>query len=216
MLTMHHIVSDGWSMGVLVNEVSALYGAFRSGAADPLAPLGIQYADYAQWQRERLSGEELERQTEYWKQALAGAPERLELPTDRVRPLEQQYAGESVEVQLDLELSRALKALSQRHGATVYMTLLAGWAAVLGRLAGQEQVRPGVRPWSAAGPDPCRSAARSGTWCRSTRRWSAWAGRSPSARACHARAGTRRRRGSGPGTWSRPGWPSSASRTGTG
>ena len=90
LITMHHIVSDGWSMGVLVKELSALYAAYLQGAADPLPALPVQYADYAQWQREWLSGAELQRQSDYWKQALAGAPALCELPADRPVRLEVQ------------------------------------------------------------------------------------------------------------------------------
>ena len=140
LVTMHHIVSDGWSMGVLINEVSALYGAYAQGREDPLPALPIQYADYAAWQRRWLQGEGLQRQVDYWKHTLAGAPALLELPSDRVRPQWQDYSGATVGVALDAELTRGLKALSQRHGVTLYMTLLAGWAALLGRLSGQEEV----------------------------------------------------------------------------
>src|SRR5450755_1185452 len=139
-VAMHHIVSDGWSMGLLSAELSALYGAYSGGGEDPLEPLGIQYADYAVWQREWLSGEELERQSEYWRGALQGAPAVLELPLDRARPARREYAGAVVPVEWDADLTRALKALSRRHGMTLYMTVLAGWAAVLARLSGQPEV----------------------------------------------------------------------------
>ncbi len=140
LVTMHHIVSDGWSMGVLVDEVSALYAAFREGAADPLAPLAVQYPDYAAWQRKWVDGEVLGEQAEYWKAALAGAPELLELPADRPRPVPQSHAGATLPLELDEALTAALKALSQRHGTTLFMTLLAGWAVVLGRLSGQRDL----------------------------------------------------------------------------
>jgi hypothetical protein len=140
LLTMHHIVSDGWSMGVLAEELSMLYGAFRKGRPDPLPALGIQYADYAVWQRQRMKGELLRRQTEYWKAALAGAPALLELPTDHPRPKQLDYAGAMVELVLDEDLTAGLKELSQRREVTLYMTLLAGWAAVLSRLSGQTVV----------------------------------------------------------------------------
>ncbi|UWF47458.1 amino acid adenylation domain-containing protein [Pseudomonas sp. N3-W] len=140
LLTMHHIVSDGWSMGVLTQELMALYQAFSRGQPDPLPALSVQYGDFALWQRRWLSGDVLQRQTEYWQQALAGAPALLTLPTDRPRPGEQDYAGSSVEVRLDEHLSAALKALGQRHGTTLYMTLMAAWAMVLSRLAGQDEV----------------------------------------------------------------------------
>jgi non-ribosomal peptide synthetase component F len=140
LLTQHHIVSDGWSMGVLMRELGALYRAFVAGEEDPLPPLEIQYPDYAAWQRAWLSGERLEAQARYWRENLAGAPAQLELPTDRPRPREQSFAGGVVEVRLDAELTRALKRMSQELGTTLFMTVLAAWAAVLGRLSGQREV----------------------------------------------------------------------------
>ena len=140
LLTMHHVVSDGWSMGILVNEVSALYRAFRNGTPSPLPALAIQYADYASWQRQWLAGDRLRHQSDYWREALAGAPVRLDVPGDRARPSEQSYAGGLVPVAFDSELRAGLKSLARRHGGTLYMALLAGWAAVLGRLAGQDDV----------------------------------------------------------------------------
>ena len=144
LITQHHITSDGWSMGVLVREVSALYAAFSDGQSDPLAPLPVQYADYAAWQRNWLQGEVLQAQSTFWKQALSGAPALLEMPTDRPRPLQQSYAGGSVPLTLDAQLTAGLKALSQKHGATLFMTLLAGWAALLARLSGQDDVVVGT------------------------------------------------------------------------
>ena len=140
MMTMHQIVSDGWSIGILINELSRLYKSYRSGEEDPLPDLPVQYADYAAWQRRWLSGQVWEEQAGYWKQALAGAPALLELPTDRPRPARQDYAGGSIGIELEAGLTQELKALSRRHGATIYMTLLAGWAALLSRLSGQEEV----------------------------------------------------------------------------
>ncbi|HYH79780.1 MAG TPA: amino acid adenylation domain-containing protein [Longimicrobium sp.] len=140
LLTMHHVVSDGWSAGVFTRELGALYAAFRRGEADPLAPLPVQYADYAAWQRRWVDGPLLERQAAYWTRALGGAPELLALPTDRPRPARPDHAGAAVRVELDEALTASLKALGQRHGTTLFMTLLAGWATVLGRLAGQDDV----------------------------------------------------------------------------
>ncbi|WP_456015626.1 amino acid adenylation domain-containing protein [Pseudomonas fluorescens] len=140
LLTLHHIVSDGWSMGVLTRELMALYQAFSHGLPDPLPPLAIQYGDFAVWQRLWLSGEVLQRQSSYWQQALAGAPALLTLPTDRPRPAQQDYAGSSVEVRLDERLTAGLKALSQRHGTTLYMTLMSAWASLLARLSGQHDL----------------------------------------------------------------------------
>ncbi|HEX8361986.1 MAG TPA: amino acid adenylation domain-containing protein, partial [Longimicrobium sp.] len=139
-MTMHHIVSDGWSMGVFTHELSTLYGAFLRGEADPLAELPVQYADYAAWQRRWVDGEVLQKQVDYWKAALQGAPELLELPADRARPASQDFAGATVGLELDEELTAGLKALSQRNGTTLYMTLMAGWAATLGRLSGQDDL----------------------------------------------------------------------------
>jgi natural product biosynthesis luciferase-like monooxygenase protein/amino acid adenylation domain-containing protein len=140
LVTMHHIVSDGWSMGVLVNEFSALYAAYSQGQPDSLPPLAIQYADYAVWQRRWITGEVLQRQLDFWRDHLSGAPALLELPTDRPRPPVQDYAGASFGFELDAELTANLKALSQRHGTTLFMTLLASWAVLLARLSGQHDV----------------------------------------------------------------------------
>ncbi|MBC3271247.1 amino acid adenylation domain-containing protein [Pseudomonas sp. SWRI81] len=140
LLTLHHIISDGWSMGVLTRELMALYQAFSQGEDDPLPPLTLQYSDYAVWQRRWLSGEVLQRQSEYWQRTLRDVPALLTLPTDRPRPAQQDYAGSSIALQLDARLSAGLKALSQRHGATLYMTLLGAWALLLGRLSGQTDV----------------------------------------------------------------------------
>lgn len=142
--TMHHIVSDGWSMGVLINEFSQLYGAFVQGNADPLPPLAVQYADYAVWQRQWVGGEILQQQLDYWTSSLAGAPPLLELPTDHPRPAVQDYAGAGIDIVLDAELSSALKSLGKRHGVTLFMTLLAGWALLLSRLSGQDDLVIGV------------------------------------------------------------------------
>ncbi|WP_246763555.1 non-ribosomal peptide synthetase [Rhizobium sp. 007] len=140
LLTQHHIVSDGWSMGVLVRELSQLYRAFEAGEDDPLPPLAIQYPDYAAWQRQWLSGERLQSQAQYWRNALANAPARLALPTDRARPAQQSFAGASVPVVIDQDLTRGLKRLSRQHGTTLFMTVLAAWAAVLSRLSGQDDM----------------------------------------------------------------------------
>jgi amino acid adenylation domain-containing protein len=140
LLTMHHIVTDGWSMGVFFGELSALYAAHREGGDARLAPLPVQYADYAAWQRRWVEGDVLREQAEYWTQTLAGAPRLLELPADHPRPAEMDHAGAVLPLELDAELTAGLKALSRRHETTLYMTLLAAWAAVLGRLSGQDDL----------------------------------------------------------------------------
>ncbi|MER9275604.1 condensation domain-containing protein, partial [Mesorhizobium sp. M0643] len=144
LLTQHHIVSDGWSMGVLVRELSQLYRAFEAGQDDPLPPLAIQYPDYAAWQRRWLSGERLQSQAQYWRDTLSDAPARLALPTDRPRPAQQSYAGAAVPIVIDADLTRGLKRLSRQHGTTLFMTVLAAWAAVLSRLSGQDDLVIGV------------------------------------------------------------------------
>ncbi|WND83244.1 non-ribosomal peptide synthase/polyketide synthase [Lysobacter capsici] len=144
LVTQHHIVSDGWSLGVLVEELRALYAAFAQGLDDPLPPLPVQYADYALWQRGWLSGARWEAQSRYWREQLRGAPELLALPTDRPRPPVQSYAGRMHAVRLDAALTKRLRALAQTHGATLYMVLLAGWSALLSRLSGQGEVVVGT------------------------------------------------------------------------
>lgn len=144
LITMHHIVSDGWSMGVFVGELGKLYRAYAKGGEDPLPPLDLHYADYAIWQRRWISGELLKKQEAYWKASLVGAPEVLRLPTDHPRPLEQSYAGETVPLVVDETLTKALKDMGHRHGTTLFMTLLAGWAALLCRLSGQEDLVVGT------------------------------------------------------------------------
>ncbi|UXA69068.1 non-ribosomal peptide synthase/polyketide synthase [Xanthomonas prunicola] len=144
LVTMHHIVTDGWSMGLLVRELSTLYAAFVQGQPDPLPPLPIQYADYALWQRRWLDGPLLQRQLAFWREHLHGAPALLELPIDRPRPARQDYSGASVAIALDAELTAAVRGLSRRHGTTVFMTVLAGWAVLLARLSGQDEVVVGA------------------------------------------------------------------------
>jgi condensation domain-containing protein len=138
--TMHHIIADGWSAGVLMREVGTLYEAFSTGKSSPLAELPIQYADYALWQREWLSGEVLERQLNYWKDHLAGAPPLVALPTDRPRPAEQTFRGARLPVVVDEELSESLRGLSRRKGVTTFMTLFAAFNLVLSHYSGSEDV----------------------------------------------------------------------------
>jgi amino acid adenylation domain-containing protein len=140
LITVHHIVSDGWSKGVFTRELSALYAPFRAGEPDRLPALPIQYADYAAWQRRWMEGEALRAQAEYWQETLAGAPELLELPADHARPARQEFSGGLVHLGVDQGVTAGLKALSRRHGTTLFMTLLAGWATVLSRLSGHDDV----------------------------------------------------------------------------
>jgi amino acid adenylation domain-containing protein len=138
--TLHHVVSDGWSMRVLTREVSALYAAFTRGESPDLPELPVQYADYAVWQREWLSGGALDAQLAFWRERLAGAPPLLELPTDHPRAAGQSPRAATHAFGLSPELTRELRELSRREGATLFMTVLAGWQALLGRYAGQDDV----------------------------------------------------------------------------
>ncbi|MGB8509117.1 MAG: amino acid adenylation domain-containing protein, partial [Pyrinomonadaceae bacterium] len=143
MLVMHHIVSDGWSMGVLVRELTALYEAYLEGRESPLEELSIQYADYAVWQREGLQGEVLAEQLSYWREQLEGVAV-LDLPTDHPRPAVQSSRGAVRTFLLSREVSEGLRELSRREGATLFMVLLAGWQALLSRYSGQEDIAVGT------------------------------------------------------------------------
>ena len=142
LLNMHHIVSDGWSIGVLLAEMSELYGAYSSGEASPLPELPIQYADYAVWQREWMQGENLENQLSYWRKQLDGLV-TLQLPTDRTHPAVRTYRGFSRGLNLSARLSQAIKTLSQREGGTLFMTLLAVFQILLSRYSGQSDIAVG-------------------------------------------------------------------------
>ncbi|HKX31469.1 MAG TPA: amino acid adenylation domain-containing protein [Blastocatellia bacterium] len=141
--TMHHIVSDGWSMGVLVREVCALYAAMSEGGVSPLPELEIQYADYAVWQRQYLTGGRLNREVEYWKGRLDGAA-MLELPTDYPRPASLNHRGGVERIELGIELSEGLKRLAQREGSTLFMVLMAAFKVMLMRYGGEEDLSVGT------------------------------------------------------------------------
>jgi amino acid adenylation domain-containing protein len=143
LVTMHHIISDGWSIGVFIREAVALYGALSSGAPAPLPELPIQYADFAVWQREWLQGEVLESQLGYWRRQLADIS-ALQLLTDRPRPQVQTTRGKRQSVALPETLSAALKALSRRDGATLFMTLLAAFKILLHRYTSQDDLVVGT------------------------------------------------------------------------
>jgi amino acid adenylation domain-containing protein len=140
LLVMHHIVSDGWSMGILFGEISALYEAFSTGKPSSLAELPIQYADYAIWQRRWLQGAVLESRLSYWRQQLKDAPHLLELPADRPRLAVQSYRGARQSFLLPKALSEALKTLSRQEAATLFMTLLAAFKTLLHRHTGRDDI----------------------------------------------------------------------------
>ena len=143
LVTMHHIVSDGWSIGVLVREVMALYPVYAEGQSPALAPLAVQYADFALWQRGWLQGEVLDRQLAYWQQRLVDVP-ALELPTDRPRPAVASHQGAMHAFVLPAALTGKLRQLGRQQGATLYMTLLAAFEALLYRYSGQESFAIGT------------------------------------------------------------------------
>ncbi|HET9394922.1 MAG TPA: condensation domain-containing protein, partial [Nitrospiraceae bacterium] len=143
-LVMHHIISDLWSIEVLIREVAALYEAFRRHEPSPLPELEIQYADFAHWQRHWLQGEELERQLSYWKKQLAGAPTVLDLLPDKPRPPVLTDHGASLSFFIDEELTEGLKAVSRAHDVTLFMTLMAALNMLLYRHSGQEDILVGT------------------------------------------------------------------------
>ncbi|TCP54571.1 amino acid adenylation domain-containing protein [Tumebacillus sp. BK434] len=143
MVNMHHIVSDGWSIGILIRELTALYTAFAAGEESPLEPLAIQYADYSQWQRDDLESGVLEEHMAYWRDKLGGELPVLQLPTDRPRPPYRTDAGDYVHVQLSSQLSEGIKEAGRKEQATLFMTLLAAYQVLLSRYSGQEDVLVG-------------------------------------------------------------------------
>ncbi|HLM66501.1 MAG TPA: condensation domain-containing protein, partial [Longimicrobium sp.] len=140
LLNVHHIAADGWSWGVLLREMTLAYRAALRGVDAPLAPLPVQYADYAAWQRAWLHGPVMEAQLAFWRGRLAGAPALLELPYDRPRPAEQDEEGGVLHAALPADVARAARLLARRDGATLYMVLLAAWTATLHRWSGETDV----------------------------------------------------------------------------
>ncbi|HBZ82358.1 non-ribosomal peptide synthase/polyketide synthase [Brevibacillus parabrevis] len=140
LINMHHIVSDGWSVGVFLRELFAHYEAYSKGEVPQLAPMPIQYADFAAWQREWLEGEVLEQQVAYWKEKLGGAEPLLALPTDRPRPALQSYEGATYTTSFSHDLLAKLKKLSKEANTTLFMTLLAAFQTLLYRYSGQEDI----------------------------------------------------------------------------
>jgi amino acid adenylation domain-containing protein len=140
LITIHHIVTDGWSWGILVKELTVLHEAFCNGNPSPLPELPVQYVDFAQWQSEWLQGEVLQQDLAYWKERLKGAPEVTELPTDYPRPAVQNFQGASEPLILSKSLTEPLKTLSKKQGVTLFMTLLAAFKTLLYRYSGQEDL----------------------------------------------------------------------------
>jgi len=140
LLNVHHIVADGWSIGILVQELATLYGCYRRGQPSPLPEPAVQYADYALWQRDRLSGDELRRQLDYWTGRLAGAPTLLALPTDRPRPAVQRYSGSYHTATVGAGTVDGLRKLADAEQATLFMALTAALSVLLWRYSGTADV----------------------------------------------------------------------------
>ncbi|HEX7737139.1 MAG TPA: amino acid adenylation domain-containing protein, partial [Ktedonobacteraceae bacterium] len=144
LVTIHHILADGWSLGIFVRELAVLYAAFATGQPSPLGNLSLQYMDYALWQREWLQGELLEEHLAYWKRQLKDAPPALDLPTDHPYPARQTFHGSRSAFRLPQSLAEALKRLSSQREATLFMTLLAAWQILLFRQSGREDILVGT------------------------------------------------------------------------
>jgi amino acid adenylation domain-containing protein len=144
LLTLHHIIFDGWSRRIFVQELAALYEALCAGNPSPLAPPKLQYADYSVWQQKALKGKSLERQLTYWKEQLTGAPATIDLPTDRPRPAVQSFNGAKASLSLSKELSEQLNRFSREQGVTLFMTLLAGFQVLLSRYSRQDDLVVGT------------------------------------------------------------------------
>ncbi len=144
LLAMHHIISDGWSMGILFRELGELYGCFSRGLAATLPPLALQYRDFAPWQRRFLQGDVLDKLLRHWCSRLAGAPQVLELPADHPRPAVESNRGAMYSFSLPLELAESLRQFARRESATLFMTLLAAFNVLLARYSGQEDILVGT------------------------------------------------------------------------
>jgi amino acid adenylation domain-containing protein len=144
LITMHHIVSDGWSIGVLLEELVTLYANFSQGRPSPLPNLPMQYADFAEWQREWLSGETLKQQMSYWEQQLSNLPSPLELPADRPQPANRSFTGDSYRFAISAEVVEKLRRLARESKASLFMVLLAAWQVLLYRYSSQSDILIGT------------------------------------------------------------------------
>ncbi|HYI11617.1 MAG TPA: amino acid adenylation domain-containing protein [Thermoanaerobaculia bacterium] len=143
-LVAHHLMIDGWSANILLGELSHLYNAFAEGKPSPLAPLAIQYADYAMWQREWLEGDRLQKQLDFWREHLEGCPSVLDIPADRARPPVQSFRGSMASHRIPEDLYEAMEAFARRENVTAFMVLFAAWTTLLHRWTGQSDLPVGV------------------------------------------------------------------------
>jgi amino acid adenylation domain-containing protein/thioester reductase-like protein len=144
LVTMHHIISDGWSVSVLIHELLTLYEAFSTGQPSPLPPLSIQYIDFAYWQRQWLTHADLEQQLNYWRQQLTGSPALLALPTDYPRPAIKSFQGNAQTFEISQLMTQQLIEISEQYHATLFMTLLTAFVTLLNRYSGQEDIAVGT------------------------------------------------------------------------
>jgi non-ribosomal peptide synthetase component F len=144
LITMHHVISDGWSIGVLLSELTALYSAFDRGDPSPLLPLPMQYADFAEQQRQWLTGEALQKQIHYWQKQLSSLPPPLELPTDRPMPIAPSFQGNTCPFLIASDLTARLRSLARENRASMFMVLLAAWQVLLHRYSGQSDILVGT------------------------------------------------------------------------
>ena len=144
LINMHHIISDGWSFDIYMQELSAVYQAYLAGEDSPLAALPIQYVEFAQWHNEFVNGDSVQKQLDYWQEKLGGAAPVLELPTDRPRPAVQQNQGDIISFAFDPKLTRPLQEISNRAGASMFMTLMSAFKVLLARYTGQEDILVGT------------------------------------------------------------------------
>ncbi len=143
-LTMHHIISDGWSMSILIREVITLYNSFATGKPSPLPPLKIQYADFAKWQNDYLQGEKFEEQLDYWKNKLSEIPQAIQLPFDKPRPPHQSHSGDHIRFALSKEISDQLSEMARKYDVTLFMLVLAAFDVLLSKYSGQDDILVGT------------------------------------------------------------------------
>jgi len=163
LVALHHGVADGWSLGIFMRELGALYSAFASGRPSPLPELPLQYGDFAAWQRERLQGEALEAQLDHWRRLLGGVPPTVDLPTDRPRPPVQTFRGARLSRIFPPALGESLRALGRNENATLFMVVLAAFHSLVHRYTGQPRIVVGSPSPAAPGPSWRTSSGSSRT-----------------------------------------------------